>query len=470
MVEQAANLIVALTAVGMAIAFWSADAESPISRALALTLGLLGAAIFVHAFDGLGWYPEHPFLWARIEATTEAAAAAAGYDWILRMGRTNAPRDPHAKVGEGLLRAAQAMVAGYAIAAWVFPDAYDIAVRHGWGSGTLQGPTTYLFPIFFGGSLALSTVRVFQLLRRDVDPTERIRLLGLVCATPFFVSGIMLGTPWGAFSMEVGELIFLMSAIHYHVGQGQRGEFLARFLSPSVSQLVRERGLASTLQESRVQLSVVACDLRGFTSFAETAAPEDVFGLLREYYEAVGNVASEYGGTIKDLAGDGVLCLVGAPLPLDDHATRAVSMALRMRERGTEVLHRWRRLGLDLGIGVGAASGFATVGVISSGGRLEYGAVGPAVNLASRLCDRAANGQVLVDQRTVGLIGDDVEGVRFRALAEEELKGFSRAVPIFEAEPVDGAARLFRQTLPRLHRKFWKGVFSGASGGVRQNG
>jgi class 3 adenylate cyclase len=461
--EQAANLIVALTAVGMALAFWSADPESPISRALALTLGLLGAAIFVHVLDALGLYPEYPHLWGRVEAIVEASAAAAGYDWILRTGRTNAATNPRAKIGEGLLRAAQAMVACYAVAAIAFPEAYDLAVRHGWRHGTLRGPTTYLFPIFFQGSLMLSTVRVFQLLLRDVDPTERIRLLALVVATPFFVSGIMLPSPWGAFSMEAGELIFLTGAIRYHVGQGQRGEFLARFLSPSVSRLVRERGLASTLQESRVQLSVVACDLRGFTSFSETAAPEDVFGLLGEYYETIGNIASEHGGTIKDLAGDGVLCLVGAPLPLEDHAPRAVSMALRMRERGGQVLGNWRRLGLDLGIGVGVASGFATVGVIESGGRLEYGAVGPAVNLASRLCDRAANGQVLVDQRTVGLIGDDAEGVSFRPLAEEDVKGFSKAVAIFEARPVDGAARLFRQTLPRLPRKLWRSLLAGVA-------
>ncbi len=465
MAEQAANLIVALTAVGMAIAFWSADPESPISRALSLTLGLLGVAIFVHVLDALGLYPESPYLWARVEAAAEAAAAGAGFDWILRTGRTNAATNPRAKVGEGLLRAAQAMVACYAVAAWIFPDAYEVAVRHGWGRSTLSSPRHFLFPFFFAGSLALASVRVFQLLIRDVDPTERIRLLALVGATPFFVSGIMLPTPWGAFSMEVGELIFLMGAIHYHVGQGQRGEFLARFLSPNVSRLVRERGLASTLQESRVQLSVVACDLRGFTSFSETAAPEDVFGLLREYYEAIGNVASEHGGTIKDLAGDGVLCLVGAPLPIEDHAARAVAMALAMRERAGSVLGNWRRLGLDLGIGVGVASGFATVGVIASGGRLEYGAVGPAVNLSSRLCDRAMNGQVLVDQRTVGIVGDDAEGVAFRALAEEEVKGFSKAVVIFEAEPVEGARRLFRQTIPRLHRKFWRNLLTGALAG-----
>ena len=463
MVEQAANLIVALTAVGMALAFWSADPESPSSRSLALTLGLIGTTIAIRAFDNLGFLVEHRYLAVRIGAVGAAAAAAAGYEWILRIGRTNASPDPHKRVGEGLLRAAQGLVAAYGLLAIALPDIYGRTVHPGWRRELFFEPVSYIFAVPFYGSLLLSSVRVVQLVRRDLDPTERIRLLALVVATPFFVAGRMLPPVWEAFSLEIGELIFLTGAVHYHVRQGQRGEFLARFLSPQVARLVRERGLASTLQESRVQLSVVSCDLRGFTAFSETAAPEDVFGLLRDYYETIGNVASEFGGTIKDLAGDGVLCLVGAPLAYEDYAARAVAMALGMRERGGETLKRWRRLGLDLGLGVGVASGFATVGVIASGGRLEYGAVGPAVNLASRLCDRAANDQVLVDQRTVGLIGDEAEGVIFRALAEEELKGFSRAVPIFEAEPLEGAAKLLVQTLPRLHRRFWRRLLAGAA-------
>jgi len=460
--EQAANLIVALTAAGMALAFWSADPESPSSRSLALTLGLLGVSIAIRAFGALGFLAEHPLLWPRMGAICEASAAAAGYEWILRVGRTNASANSQTRIGEGLLRAAQVLVAAYAVIAIIFPQVYVEVVEHGWQRAVFREPVYYVFAPLFYGSLVLSTVRVVQLLRRDLDPTERIRLIALIVATPLFVCGLMLPPIWGAFSMELGELIFLTGAVHYHVRQGRRGEFLSRFLSPQVARLVRERGLATTLQESRVQLSVVSCDLRGFTAFSETAAPEDVFGLLREYYEVIGNVASEFGGTIKDLAGDGLLCLVGAPLAYEDHAARAVAMALGMRERGGEVLKRWRRLGLDLGIGVGVASGFATVGVIASGGRLEYGAVGPAVNLGSRLCDHAKNGQVLVDQRTVGLIGDEADGVTFRPIGEEELKGFSRPVPVFEAQPLEGAARLLSQTLPRLHRRFWRTLLAGA--------
>lgn len=466
MLEQAANLIVALIAVTMALAFWSADFESPTSRALALTLALLAVPIVSRACEDLGWLGAYPLLWTRIGAIGKAASAAAAYEWILRIGRTNASSDPRSRVGEGLLRGSQGLIATHALLAISLPEIYRQTVETGWQPGLLNNPFAYLFGVPFYLSLALSSVRVVQLLRRDLDPSEQIRLLALIVATPFLIAGLMLPPVWKSFSGAIGLLGFLTGAVHYHVRQGQRGEFLARFLSPQVARLVHERGLASALQESRVQLSVVSCDLRGFTAFSETAAPEDVFGLLRAYYETMGNVASEFGGTIKDLAGDGVLCLVGAPLPFDDHASRAVKLGLGMRERGTETLEHWKRLGLDIGIGVGVASGFATVGAISGGGRLEYGAVGPAVNLASRLCDHAANGQVLVDQRTVGLIGDDADGVVFRPVGEGELKGFSRAVPIFEAQALEGAAKLFAQ-LPRLRRRFWRTLLTPSAAAKR---
>jgi class 3 adenylate cyclase len=454
------NLIVAMIAIAMGFAFWSADRRSPTSRALAVCLAGIGATILVYELEKLGVLAGWGFLWQRLGAVCEAGAAAAGYEWILRIGRTNAPRDQRAQLGEGALRVAQGLAAIYAALGLAFPAIHDALDDRGFALENLADPGVLLFAGPFYGSLLLSSVRVAQLLLRDLDLSERIRLFALVAATPFLVSGLVLAPPWETFSMALGELIFLTGAVHYHVHQGQRGEFLARFLSPQVAQLVRERGLASTLQQSRVQLSVVACDLRGFTAFSETAAPEDVFHLLRQYYESIGDVATEFGGTIKDLAGDGVLCLVGAPLAYDDYAARAVTMALAMRERGGEVLERWKRLGLDLGIGIGVASGFATVGAIAAGGRLEYGAVGPPVNLASRLCDRAANGQILVDQRTVGLI-DEPEGVSFRRLGEEELKGFARSVPIFEAAPLGGTAKLFAQTIPRLHRRFWKSLLAG---------
>jgi adenylate cyclase len=152
--------------------------------------------------------------------------------------------------------------------------------------------------------------------------------------------------------------------------------------------------------------------------------------LLEEYYAAVGAAVAEFGGSIKDFAGDGILALVGAPVAVADHPRRAIEMALTIRSRGDDVLARWRRLGLELGLGVGAASGFATVGAIGSEGRLEYAAVGPVVNLASRLASHARAGEVLAEARIVGSIGADGD-YQFEKRETAELKGFARPVTIF---------------------------------------
>jgi len=196
------------------------------------------------------------------------------------------------------------------------------------------------------------------------------------------------------------------------------------FLSPEVARLVREKGLASVARRSREDLSVVACDLRGFTAFSQAAAPEQVIDLLQTYYDAVGHVVTQFRGTIKDHAGDGILILVGAPIPHPDHADRAVAMALAIRDRVSAALSRWRGVGL----GIGIASGTLTVGAIGGATRLEYVAVGPAANLATRLCDRAESGQILVDEATTTLAGQG-----FELLETAEIKGFVRPVSIFAA-------------------------------------
>jgi class 3 adenylate cyclase len=211
----------------------------------------------------------------------------------------------------------------------------------------------------------------------------------------------------------------------------EANRFLSRFLSPQVARIANELGMANVIRKNRSQLTAIQCDLRGFTAFSERAAPEEVTDLLEQYYAAIGEAVSESGGTIKDYSGDGVLILVGAPTPYPDHATRAVSIAFGIRERVIDVLARFQSMGLELSVGVGLASGYVTVGAIGGAERLEYVAVGPAVNLASRLCDHAKSASILVDQRTVGLIGKN-SPFRFEPMDSAELKGFSRPVKIFE--------------------------------------
>jgi adenylate cyclase len=182
----------------------------------------------------------------------------------------------------------------------------------------------------------------------------------------------------------------------------------------------------------RHELSVVACDLRGYTRFSSTAAPEDVVDLLAEYYRAVEETVATFRGSIKDHAGDGTLVLVGASRPARDHAERAVAMALAIGLGSEKLFGGWRIGGLEIGLGIGVASGEVLVGNIRTDSRVEPVAIGAAVNLAARLCGRAAAGQVLVAESTVELLRDEVRG-GIERLGAAELKGFAQPIPIFRA-------------------------------------
>jgi len=437
MVETNGFLIVALFAIGMALSFLAADPRSPTSRPLALLFAFLGITFLVNICAYGHVLPVPANFWRRTFSLLEIGTLVAGQEWIVRIGRTATAVDAGTARGERLLRIAQGLACLYGVSGFVFPELRSEVWDVTWRFQSMLRPAYYLFAIPFTLSLTLASVRLVQLSRGQLDRSERLRLIGLSLATPFWVAGIYLPEAVKPVSFAIGEMIFLAAAIRYHVLQGQRAQFLARFLSPQLTRLVRERGLASTLHKSRVELSVVACDLRGFTAFSETAAPEDVMQLLEDYYGTVGAVVSEFGGSIKDFAGDGILALVGAPIPYEDHAARAVGMALKIRDRAHAILRHWRDLGLELGLGVGVASGFVTVGAVGNTERLEYAAIGPPVNLAARLCSRAEAGQVLADPRAVGLVGNARNGYRFEKIETAELKGFARPVSIFAVTSTD---------------------------------
>ena len=266
------------------------------------------------------------------------------------------------------------------------------------------------------------------MLKRRPDRAEARRLVAFAIAAPFMASGVILPPAMAAISTSIGLLIFLIGAVQYHVVQGRRAQFMSRFLAPQVAEMVRLRGLKSATEEKTLELSVVCCDLRGFTAFSEATSSRKVIQILREYYDAIGAAAGAYGGTIKDQAGDGVLILVGAPVTFSDHPQRALDMANRIRESGMAITARWSDADLQLGVGVGVASGYVTVGVIGAASRLEYTAVGPAVNLAARLCSEAAHGQVLVDPRTFSLLAQRAERTLLQPGESLQLKGFQQPV------------------------------------------
>ncbi len=207
----------------------------------------------------------------------------------------------------------------------------------------------------------------------------------------------------------------------------QRSE-LARFLSPQVAELVSSADGEALLGGHRRIITAVFSDLRGFTAFAETAEPEELLDMLRDYHAAMGALVVEFGGTLEHFAGDGILVFFNDPVPQPDHEARAVRMAIAMRARFEAMNVAWRKRGHDLGFGVGMAVGHATLGRIGFDGRYDYAAIGTVVIMASRLCSEARAGQILVNQRGYSAVEELVYG---EPVGELTLKGFSRPVAAF---------------------------------------
>ena len=415
----------------MALAFILADRKSPTSRALSLFLVCIGLSIAVVVLiEGPLVRRQGVPAWGGLFALPETLAFAFAYEWLLRVRRTVPSRNLYTEGPDRLLRLAQLLALLYWVAALVFPEQ-----RNAYFIGDLyvaRGQTPRLWFWVFAApllvSLALGSFSGLLLLNRRPDRAESLRMLAFLAGAPFMASGLVLPAPQAPLGTAIGLLIFLVGAVQYHVTQGRRAQFLSRFLAPQVAEMVRERGLKSATDQRTLEISVVCCDLRGFTAFSEATSSKKVIHILREYYDAGGNAAAASGGTIKDQAGDGVLILVGAPIAFPDHARRALELARRIRDQGVAFTARWSDEELHLGVGVGVASGYVTVGVIGAASRLEYTAVGPAVNLASRLCSEAEPGEVLLDQRTIELLAAEARSDEVRPGEALKLKGFPQPV------------------------------------------
>jgi class 3 adenylate cyclase/putative methionine-R-sulfoxide reductase with GAF domain len=209
------------------------------------------------------------------------------------------------------------------------------------------------------------------------------------------------------------------------VGELERFARLRRFLPPQVADLIVASGTEKQLESHRREITALFCDLRGFTSFSESADPEDVMTLLREYHAAIGEIIVKYSGTLERYAGDGIMVIFNDPVPVPQPALQAVQAALDMRAAIAALTDKWRRLGHDLGFGVGIAHGHATLGTIGFEGRFDYSAIGTVSNVASRLCDEAKPGQILISPRVLMA----VEGaVIVEPVGEFELKGIRRPI------------------------------------------
>ena len=222
----------------------------------------------------------------------------------------------------------------------------------------------------------------------------------------------------------------LEERVEKQLGEIERIRRLERFLPPQVAQLIASSdGHDSLLDSHRREVTVVFCDLRGFTAFTEATEPEEAMNVLREYHAALGELIFRYEGTLDRYAGDGVMILFNAPIQFPDHAKRAVKMAVEMRDTIGLLTQKWRNRGHSLGFGLGIAVGYATLGQIGFEQRLEYAAIGSVTNLASRLCDEAKAGQIVVSRRAYGMVEQWVEAA---PLDDLHLKGFNHPVLAME--------------------------------------
>jgi class 3 adenylate cyclase len=260
---------------------------------------------------------------------------------------------------------------------------------------------------------------------------ELIGVIGLVRASP------------GPFADEHIELlqtfadqaaVAIANARLIDTVERQRTE-LSRFLSPQVAELISSPDGEKLLAGHRAYITVLFCDLRGFTSFAETAEPEELLEVLREYHQALGELIPRYGGTLEHFAGDGVMVFFNDPLPVDEHELQAVQLALAAHARFADLADGWRKRGTQLGLGIGIAAGYATLGRIGFEGRYDYGALGRVTNLASRLSTAAAPGQTLISQRVCAAVENAVAA---EPAAELDLKGFGQPVTAFTVTAESG--------------------------------
>ena len=212
------------------------------------------------------------------------------------------------------------------------------------------------------------------------------------------------------------------------VSEIERMGKLRRFLPPQVADLIVASGSEKQLESHRREITALFCDLRGFTGFSESSDPEDVMALLRDYHAAIGGIINKYGGTLERYAGDGVMVVFNDPIPVDNPALQAVLMAIDMRGAIGDMIEKRRKLGHDIGFGIGIAHGFATLGTIGFEGRFDYAAIGTVSNVASRLCDEAKPGQILISPRVLMA----VEGaISVEPVGEFKLKGISRPLTAY---------------------------------------
>lgn len=447
--DLAWNLI-AIVALGMAVAVSVVDYSSRSTRLLATLFLLLGTALLLEANFLAGRTREELPSWANWATLPGSLSLIILAEWLKLIRRT-AQQPTLDTRGEQAIRYAQVLAVTFGVAEFSFPEwRAEYLLRIMDQPEVLLSWQFHVLAIPFAATMALLFVALLQTLWLQPDPPERLRLIGVAIALPFIFLAFITPREIAPYCAITGEMVLLVAIMQYHMQWGQRGQFMSRFLSPQVAAAVRDYGLDEAMHEDRLELSAVACDIRGFSSFAEQQDSGEVLSLLKRYYDTIGEIAALHGATIKDYAGDGVLLLLGAPLPDSQHAEHALSLALDIRERCQPL---WQDN--ELGLGIGIATGLVNVGLVGTQ-PMEYAAVGRAINLASRLCDHAGDGQILVSERTRELANLHEDQFQLQSSQKVQFKGLAEPVHVWAIHPDAQTLQRIKKSRTQRRRGFFR--------------